>query len=264
MKTYADFAALREAQAIKKKCIIMRGIPGAGKSYRAAELLRQLGGTPQGHIFSTDSQFTPVSNKLKFLVHATPETINLNDAIALCQEIVDMWYGAKWNDAKQGGNDGFLEFKKLFDLGQYYEALQLAQQMVGVLDTVEYRSKWEPGKLKWAHGSNLSAFKAAIDRGVTPVIVDNTNTVPREAAAYVRYAAEAGYEISVEEPQSPHWQQHRDLFKDKYGNAKKLDDFAKFLTTKNSHGVPYDSIKKMMDRWHHNMTVDDLMKASEA
>ena len=265
MKTYSEQVKIMEAaaSATKKICIIMRGVPGGGKSTRAKELLRELGGHPQGHIFSTDNLFSPIANKLRFLGHITPETIGLNDAIDLCAKLIDMWYGSGWSEPKKQGAEAFNEFKTLHDQGRYYEALQFAQHMVDTIETVEYRHEWQPGRLKKAHANNLADFKAAIDLGVTPVIVDNTNTVIREAAAYVRYAHAAGYEIRVEEPNSPHWTAHRDLFANKYENRVKLGEFAKFLASKNTHGVPQEVIQKMIDRWHHNMKPKDLIDAKD-
>lgn len=43
----------------------MRGIPGSGKSHRANELLVQYGGNPDGHIFSTDNYFIPVTREMR-------------------------------------------------------------------------------------------------------------------------------------------------------------------------------------------------------
>lgn len=264
MKTLSEFVEAKEFA--KKICIIMRGIPGAGKSYTAKELLRQLGGTPQGHIFSTDAKFHPIANRLRALGHITPESLSLEDAWQFCEEIKKVWYDARWSRVKADNEDAFIVFKALADKNKYYEALAAAQQIADVLESVEYRQNWHGSKLKKAHSDNLAEFKMAVDRGVTPLIVDNTNTTAREPAAYVRYAHAAGYEIRVQEPTSPHWLAHRDYFADKTSpqNRQKLDDFAKFLTDKNTHGVPMDSIQKMMNRWQHNLKVQDILDASDA
>jgi hypothetical protein len=50
---------------MSKVCIIMRGVPGSGKSYRANELLIQYGGNPDGHVFSTDNYFIPVTREMR-------------------------------------------------------------------------------------------------------------------------------------------------------------------------------------------------------
>ena len=261
MKTWDTFVDFKETT--QKICYIMRGIPGTGKSTKAKELLLQFGGTPQGHIFSTDTTFHPITNKLRALGHITPESISLEQAWELCEEIKKMWFSVKWSTAKAEGQDAFIQFKALADKNRYYEALSAAQQMINVLETVEYRNNWHGSKMKQAHGDNLTRFKLAVDQGVSPVIVDNTNVVASQPAAYVRYAQDAGYEIRIQEPTSPHWEAHRDLLADKYQNREKLEDFAKLLADKNTHGVPLDSIKNMMAKWQHNLKVKDILDASE-
>ncbi|RDJ35379.1 MAG: hypothetical protein DWQ19_11225 [Crenarchaeota archaeon] len=253
------FSTYMETQEMNKKIVfIMRGLPGTGKSYTTRELLQQYGGNAEGHVFSTDSLFHPIANKLK---SKNIDSLSLDDAWQLCEEIKEMWYGAKWSRPKADNQDIFLQFKELSDKNKYHEALHIAQQMVDVLESVEYRTNWHGSKLRKAHGDNLTRFKLAVDQGVTPLIVDNTNTTAGEPAAYARYAKEAGYEIRVQEPTSPHWKAHRELFGDKYVNRQKLDDFAQYLTDKNTHGVPLDSIKKMMARWQHNLKTKDILDA---
>ena len=37
-----------------------------------------------------------------------------------------------------------------------------------------------------------------------------------------------------------------------------LDQFAKLLASKNKHGVPYEVIKDMIQKWHHNPQIDEI------
>ncbi|HEV3251222.1 MAG TPA: hypothetical protein VGZ71_09745 [Puia sp.] len=261
-----EFEKWMEVKEMNQKVVfLMRSIPGCGKTFTAHELLRQHGGTPEGHIFSTDSKFHPVTNKLRALGHITTESLSFENAWQLCEEIKKVWFDARWSKIKADAEDAFMIFKSLADKNKYYEALSAAQQMVDVFETVEYRMNWHGSKLKKAHSDNLAEFKAAVDRGVTPLIVDNTITQAREGFAYARYANDAGYEIRVQEPTSPWWTQHRDLLADKQNpqNREKLDAFAQFLANKNTHGVPLDSIKKMMERWQHNLKPKDFLDAAE-
>lgn len=118
----------------------MRGIPGSGKSTAARELCKSLGGTPQGHIFSSDDYFNPISYQLRHLVHATEENLSIEKAVELVESIKKMWFGAAWTKAKEAGQSAFIEFKTLADQGKYYEAIQFAQQIVDTLEFVEYHN----------------------------------------------------------------------------------------------------------------------------
>jgi hypothetical protein len=244
----------------QKILFVMRGLPSAGKSTTVKELLLKYGGTPEGHVFSTDTWYHPITTKLRTLGHITPESISKEQAYELCKEIKKMWVTAELPIIKAEGQDAFGQFEVLADKNRYYEALSAAQSMIDLLETVEYRSNWHGSKLKAAHGDNLTRFKLAVDQGVTPLIVDNTNVTKDRIIPYSDYAKKAGYEIQIKEPTSPHWLAHRDLLADKSQNREKLDDFAKLLADKNTHGVPVDAIKNMMAQWQHNLTPKMLEK----
>ena len=131
----------------------------------------------------------------------------------------------------------------------------------------EYRKNWTPTKLGFAHQNNFENFKKAVDSGMTPVIVDNTNLVHRDFKNYIEYAAQSGYHVIFEEPESPWWLKYRPYLKAKSNIQqfaqennmdhqqakdhidKHLNDFADILAQKNAHGVPLETIKNMINKW---------------
>ena len=54
-----------ESKSDDRMFYVIRGLPGAGKSTTAKKILEKLGGSPDGHVFSTDSYWTPESRKLR-------------------------------------------------------------------------------------------------------------------------------------------------------------------------------------------------------
>lgn len=181
-----------------KICIIVRGLPGSGKSFKVWQLLKKYGGD-EGHVFSTDNFFIS---------------------------------GAR--DRRRKG-----------------------KHVSSEEETAEYRANWSPDKLRKAHETNQQAFAYAVDNGVSPVIVDNTNVTTQNFRYYAEYAHKAGYEIKIEEPESDWWRVHRHMLKDKKKNAAALDEFAQFLADKNSHGVPLASIKNFINRWQDKVDLDE-------
>lgn len=259
MKSWPEFKNNKMNEALTPKiCYIMRGISGSGKSTAVRDILAKHGVNAKGHVFSTDDFFIPVTYKLRHLGHPTPENMPIEKAIEICQELMEMWYGSKYSPNKGEGQPAFLEVKKLIDKGEYHAAIQAAQNMIDILDIVEYRSKWDGGRLHKAHINNHINFKLAVDQGVTPIIIDNTNVTLRDCKSYAEYAQKAEYEIKIQEPTSPHWLANRNLLADKYGNKEKIAVFAQDLANKNKHGVPLASIENMINKWHHNLTVKDL------
>ena len=89
---------------------------------------------------------------------------------------------------------------------------------------------FDPTKLGFFHTKNLERAVRAMQEGET-VIIDNTNTVPRDADAYVKVAHELGYRVVVHESDTP-WKFDPDI-----------------LAQRNQHGVPLDKIKMMIQRW---------------
>jgi predicted kinase len=148
-----------------KVLIIMRGIPGSGKSHRAKIL------GEGGAVFSTDEFFT------------------------------------------QGGKYSF-----------------------------------DPAKIAVAHEWNQNRVRDALAKGVTPVVVDNTNIMLAHVKPYLEMARSYGYKIEYAEPDSPWWKS--------FGpNMSKQDEdkLIKALMQKGTHEVPEAAVRKMLSQWEHDL-----------
>jgi predicted kinase len=100
--------------------------------------------------------------------------------------------------------------------------------------------KFDPKKLGEYHKLNKIRVEEAMKKGISPIVVDNTNTQAWEIKPYVNLADQYGYEIELKEPDTS-W---------------RFD--AKELAKKNTHGVPEEAIKRMIDRYQHDLSVDDI------
>jgi len=96
-----------------------------------------------------------------------------------------------------------------------------------------------------AHFWNKSRAIEAMEKGVTPIVIDNTHVEAWEAKPYAEAAQSNGYRIEIQESQAP-W---------------KFD--AEELAKRNSHGVPREIIDDMLKRWQPDMTVDDIMQSEK-
>jgi len=255
LNTFSEWKIMKESAVSKKICIIMRGLPGTGKSTKVAALLKKYGVT-QDHVFSADRWFHPEANKLAKL---DINSLTLEQQVEAANDILMLWYDFKYSKLKGETQSAFLDFKKHFDKGEYKEALEVAKNMHSTLEKIEYSDKWAPGKVPIAHRAINTDFKAAIDTGITPVISDNCNCSLRDMMSCVEYATKAEYEVILEEPDSPHWKEHKPLLANKYENRDKLKAFASVLADKNTHGVPVASIESMMAKWVHNPTIKEIL-----
>lgn len=253
MKSWQQFV---ENKMNEKMCYIIRGISGTGKSTKVREILKQYGVLIEGHVFSADRQFHKQSNILATLdiSKLTPD-----EMLKQATDVLNLWYSCKHSPLKVETKPAFLDFKKFYDIGDYRSALEVAKNMHPSLEAIEYTSNWNGDRLHSAHKSANWQFKNAIDAGITPVIVDNTNIRAQDMKSYVEYATKAEYNVSIQEPDSPHWKQYKDYLKDKYGNKEKIAEFAQLLHQKNVHEVPLKNIEKMLARWQPNLTVKDIL-----
>ncbi|XP_029458520.1 NEDD4-binding protein 2-like 2 isoform X2 [Rhinatrema bivittatum] len=96
-----------------------------------------------------------------------------------------------------------------------------------------------------AHEWNQNRAKEAMDEGISPVIIDNTNIQRWEMKPYVEMAIEKGYRVQFHEPET--WW--------------KLD--AGELEKKNKHGVPREKIVQMLDRYEHYVSITNVLNSVE-
>ena len=224
----------------KKIAILLRGIPGSGKSYTARLMLEKYGGgAPQDHIFSTDAWFTR---------HVTEARLDAEKRLAEAKA-----------DPEKSETIALAIAENA--TAEFYDEMELE----------EYKKNWRGSCLGVAHEWNIQRYMDAVHRGVTPVIVDNTNVSANDCRGYVAIAEKNGYEVLIQEPTSPWWLDHAHMLTSKQKNGTALEDFARFLagfhqgmsekygTKGNQHGVPLDSIRKMIRRWQPNLTPDVIM-----
>jgi predicted kinase len=109
----------------------------------------------------------------------------------------------------------------------------------------EGKYEFDPARLGQYHQANLERTREAMQQGISPVVVDNTNVNARAIRPYALLAQEFGYEMEFREPETP-WKHD-----------------AEELARRNSHGVPKHSIEKMLRQWTPDLT-PDYFKASSS
>lgn len=129
--------------------------------------------------------------------------------------------------------------------GKSTKAKELVQDGV-VLGTDAF---WGPDyqfdaeRIREAHQWNQQRVREALETGVSPIIVDNTNISMFEFRPYVEMAIEYGYDVEYAEPDTP-WK----------FNAEEL-------AKRNQHNTPVDVIQDMIDRWDSDFTTEDVLKS---
>jgi hypothetical protein len=109
-----------------------------------------------------------------------------------------------------------------------------------------------PTKIGKAHQWCQAEVRKAMEDGKTSIAVSNTSLTPKERKPYIDLAKEFGYEVSLELPDSPWFLDILPRLRDKTFT----DDDVWTFVRKNTHGVPFDSIKKMMERWDETFNID--------
>ncbi|KAJ2951018.1 hypothetical protein O0L34_g5392 [Tuta absoluta] len=140
--------------------------------------------------------------------------------------------------------------------GKTYLARQIVEILVGPSPTnynnhifstddffmVRGRYEYQQYRLSEAHDWNQNRVRQALRRGLSPVIVDNTNIEIWEMEPYVREGVRNGYIIEVVEPNTP-W-------------ARKAHQLLK----KTAHNVPMSTIKRKLDSYQDGITGTYLKK----
>ena len=115
---------------------------------------------------------------------------------------------------------------------------------------------FNPSKLGVAHDWNKDRAEQAVREGISPIVIDNTNTQAWEMQPYVEIAMNHGYRIKIVEPTSPWWKQFNPGM-----SKEELSELANTLYEKGTHGVPLFAIEKMLERWEHNVTPMQALRA---
>ncbi len=143
--------------------------------------------------------------------------------------------------------------------GKSYLATELAGETGSVFSADDYhldpktgKYNWKPQNVSAAHKWNHKRVVDAINEDVSSVVIDNTNVKLwelKKLKPIVKLAQKNGYDVRIEEP-NPNW----------YHWDTAFDAEALFERNKESHNVPLTSIQKMIDNYHHDVTIDDILK----
>ena len=132
--------------------------------------------------------------------------------------------------------------------GKTYLANELVRKSDGIiLSTDDYFIRsgvycFEATQLPTAHEWNQRRAKLFIEKGRTPVIIDNTNLEGWEMKPYVSFGYTNGYKIFFLEPDNA-W-------------SWKPKDLARY----NVHGIKRENIERMLQRYQR-VTVEDVIKS---
>lgn len=126
------------------------------------------------------------------------------------------------------------------------EKAEKQNQTVVVCNCDEYfmvkgEYKFNGSKLGLYHGKCLEKAQKAIDEGVDVVIIDNTNVCLADFKAYVQYALNSDYIVTLMEPDTA-WNKDRNV-----------EELMKMGT----HNVPKSSYDKMLSKWEDT---DDVLE----
>lgn len=123
--------------------------------------------------------------------------------------------------------------------GKSHKAREIQQEQGGLILSTDSIFEcgphylWTPSVLKEAHQVNQAKTRVALTRALS-VIIDNTNVSKWQRQPYIDLAAEFGIEYELVEPDTA-W---------KYDAAE--------CAKRNTHGVPIESIERMLKELRGN------------
>jgi hypothetical protein len=81
------------------------------------------------------------------------------------------------------------------------------------------------------------------------------------SSRYAQHAVDHGYEVRLQEPESEWWQEIRVLLKYKKVTREILYEWADRLAAKSreTHRVPVETIRHWMDKWRHDLTIEQIL-----
>lgn len=135
--------------------------------------------------------------------------------------------------------------------GKSYTAKELVKNNEGVVFStdeffmVNETYKFNPKLIGKAHKWNQTRVETAMLENISNIVVDNTNTQHWEYEVYQTMAKKHGYDVKITYPTSSWWLD----MQERIFNKSFTEDDINILEKKNTHGVPKDSIKKMMARF---------------
>lgn len=100
---------------------------------------------------------------------------------------------------------------------------------------------FDPSLLGQAHRWNQERSEQSMKAGLSPIVIDNTHTQKWEAKPYVSAARRYGYGVEIMEPET-WWRRN-----------------PQELARRNTHGVSLEVIQRMLDRWEHDYTVENIL-----
>ena len=108
--------------------------------------------------------------------------------------------------------------------------------------------QFDINKLGTAHKWNYERAKKAAQQGISPIVIDNTNTVRKDFLQYIELGLEYGYDVKFAEP---NW--HPEL---KTPEGKWNYDFIMKLQEERrkkepSKVIPPEAVKRMIDRYEY-------------
>ena len=116
-------------------------------------------------------------------------------------------------------------------------------------ETREYN--WKPENVKLAHEWCRNKALNCIKNGDSPIIIDNTFIKRWEIQEYksiLLTAIDLNYKVSIKEP-DPTWYFYKTAF-----NAEEL-------FKRNTHKVPLETIKNMINNYVPNISVEDILRS---
>ena len=123
------------------------------------------------------------------------------------------------------------------------------------------RCDYDPALLPIARQWNLERFLFALRQDCSPVIVDRGNGLSLALRIYARKAVDYGYRVELREPESPWWQQIREVLKQSARPASSLEYWSERLAriNRSSHETSARRIRYRMAAWRFDLTVDDIL-----
>ncbi len=134
----------------------------------------------------------------------------------------------------------------------------LAKQLVGdgvILSTDHFWMKdgkyqFEQERLPEAHLWNQERTREAMQKGISPIVIDNVNVQLFEMKNYVKMAQEYGYEVEFAQP---NWSPELYTKEGKWN----FD----FLKGRNVHEVPDEVVQSAIDRFDYDATIPKILSS---